>query len=243
MPTGEETMKNVAVIEDEASAMELLVSFLERFAKERGEEFNIFRFSRAISFLTNYKANYDIVFLDIELPDLNGMEAARKLRDLDRNVALIFVTNMAQFAVRGYEVDAYDFIVKPVFYANFALKLQRVLDHIRDMQGVRLSVSVDDGTVALSSSEIRYIEIMKHRIVYHTVRGEFYSHGTLKKIEEKLKDNYFVRCNNCYLVNLRYVSAVKDFTVYVGEEGLQISHPKKKAFLHALNEYFGGGVV
>ena len=235
-------MKNVAIVEDEKPAADLLVSFLTKYADKYREEFNIHRFSDSISFLTNYRPHYDIVFMDIELPDINGLEAAKKMREMDREVTLIFVTNLAQFAVHGYEVSAYDYIVKPVTYPNFVLKLQRALEYIKSKSGVKVYVPVDDGVVCLNSSEIRYVDIVQHRITYHTVLGDFLSHGTLKKVEAMFAGAPFVRCNSCYLVNLAFVTAVRDYELYLGDEILQISHPKKSEFLRSLNDYLGGGV-
>lgn len=232
-------MKNIAIVEDDCAAAEQISVFLEKFFAE--EPVHVNRFTASIQFLTNYKGEYDIVFMDIELPDLNGMETARKLRELDKKVAIIFVTNMAQFAVKGYEVGALDFIVKPLTYYNFALKLKRAAEYLRANEDAKVFVHVDDGFVTLNLSDIRYVEIIKHKIIYHTVHGDYHTYGTLKKIEESLAEHHFIRCNYCYLVNLRYVTSVRGFTAYVGEEELQISHPRRKEFLHALNDYFGGG--
>lgn len=234
-------MYNIALIEDDPGAMTLLKSHLETYAGAHNVQFNIKEFGKSISFLTNYAGNYDVVFMDIKLPDLNGMAAAKKLRELDKNVLLVFVTSLAQFAVEGYEVNAFDFIVKPVTYSVFALKMQRVLAQVDGNCSVKILISVDDAMLTLESSDIKYVEIMSHNIVYHTVRGELRSYGTLKKVEKTLENANFVRCNSCYLVNLKYVTAVKGFTAYVGGDCLQISHPRRQIFLRALNDYFGGG--
>ena len=235
-------MRNVAIVEDEKPAADLLVSFLAKYTEKYGEEFNVHRFVDGISFLTNYRPHYDLVFMDIELPDINGLNAAKKMREMDREVTLVFVTNMAQFAVRGYEVSAYDYIVKPLTFPNFVLKLQRALEYIKSKSSVKVYVPVDDGVMCLDSCEIKYIEIVQHRITYHTVLGEYLSHGTLKKVEALLAGAPFVRCNSCYLVNLRFVTAVKDFKLFLGAETLQISHPRRSEFLRKLNDYLGGSV-
>ena len=210
-------MFNIAIVEDDESATALLEQNLRSYGEEKGEQFNIFKFGGTVSFLANYPGNYDIVFMDIELPDLNGMTAARKLREIDKNVVLIFVTNLAQFAVRGKVVCG--------------------------KSGVKLLVSVDDAMMTIMSSDIKYLEIMSHNIIFHTVHGDYRSYGTLKKIEKQLTDAHFMRCNSCYLVNLRYVTSVKGFSVYVGDNCLHISHPRKQAFLRALNNYYGGGAI
>lgn len=232
-------MINVAIVEDESEAAEILTQHLKRYAEEKGTQFHTVWFNNPVLFLERYKASYDIILMDIEMPHINGMDAAKKLRDMDKSVALIFVTNMAQFAIKGYEVDAFDFIVKPLSYFNFALKLERVVERIKTREEIKLAVTVDDATRFIRAVDIYYIEVIKHSVIYHTVNGTFESYGTLKKIEPILGGAGFAKCNNCYLVNLRYVSGVKGFTVTVGKEELQISHPKKKEFLRALNIYLG----
>lgn len=235
-------MKNIVIVEDEKSAADVLTSYLDRYTKEKGVAFQSVWFENPIAFLTNYKPKYDLVFLDIELPDMNGMDVAHKLRELDDSVALIFVTNMAQFAIKGYEVNAFDFIVKPVSYFDFALKLQRVLERIKSIDGQKISVSVDDAVKCVYVEDIYYVEVIKHKVIYHTAQGNLESYGALKNIEPMLLDADFVRCNNCYLVNLRYVTAVKGFTTIVAGDLLQVSHPKRKQFVQALNNYLGGNL-
>lgn len=236
-------MKNVAVIEDEDEAADKLASYLLRYGNEHGEEFKIFRFAGAIPFLTNYNPNYDIVFMDIELPDLNGMEASRRLREVDHDVMLIFVTNMAQFAVGGYEVGAFDFIVKPVSYPNFALKFSRALNRLEKTKDIQVWINGKQGIKRIVSSRLKYVEVAKHTIIWHTVDGDITSTGTLKNVMEQLEGGTFAQCNQCYLVNLKFVSGVEGYKVVVGDEELQISHPKKKDFVRSLNLYLNGGGV
>lgn len=120
----------VAVVEDDEKAAATLKQYLTRYGEENQISFKIGMYSNAISILEQYSANYDIIFMDIRMPYLNGMDAAHRLRVLDSTVALIFVTSLTQYAVSGYEVDAMDYIIKPVNYYDFALKLSRVLKRI-----------------------------------------------------------------------------------------------------------------
>ncbi len=235
-------MRNVAIVEDEREASDLLRQYLERYAEESGgrERFNVTVYDNAVNFLTYYKGNFDIVFMDIEMPDLNGMEAAAKLRELDKSVILIFVTNMAQYAVKGYEVSALDFVVKPVSYTNFALKLTRAIDQLSLNGEKKIYVSGDDGLCVIRTTTLKYVEIMNHAIIFHTTEKDIKSYGNLRKVEEMLRGAPFVRCNSCYLVNLKYVTSVKNFVAVVGGDELQISHSKRKEFLAAIADYLGG---
>lgn len=236
-------MINVALIEDDDGAAEVIRKFLDRFTAEKRVKFNLARYGDAVGFLANFNSNFDIVLMDIELPDLSGMEAAKKLREIDKSVVLIFVTNMAQFAVKGYEVDAMDFIVKPVDYFVFSVKLQRALDRVTIGGEIKLRVKTENGVVGLLSSRIKYVESVKHIVVYHTTDGDYRSYGTLRDVELSLGASNFVRCNNCYLVNLRYVNCVRGYTAVVDGEELLISHPRRSEFVRALGNYLGSGNV
>lgn len=234
--------RHVAIVEDSPAEAELLRSYFARFTREHGVEFTLTCFASGEEFLNKYRPAYDLVLMDIGLPGHNGMETAAALRERDRSVTLIFVTNMAQFAVKGYEVDAFDFVVKPVGYSNFALKLQRALNKLDTRRDTEVLVTLSDSMVRLAASQIKYIEISGHRMVYHTTDGELYAYGNLKEVEATLGGGMFARCNNCYLVNLNYVRAVQGHTVTVGTDELQISRPRRKAFIQALNDYLGGGI-
>lgn len=242
----EESMINVAIVDDDEKVVDMLRSYLERFSKENDIEFQAESFGCAVDFLSAFTDRYDIVFLDIELPDMNGIDAARKMREIDGTVALIFVTNMRQYAINGYEVNADDFIVKPVPYFDFSLKLSRVLKKIGVREVPKIAIKNEGMTRYIAINTIRYVEVFRHRLVYHTCDGSIEARGSLNKIEPLLTANNFERCNSCYLVNLKYVMGIEGYTLFVGYgqnskkmDELSVSHPRKKDFIAALNKYLG----
>lgn len=235
-------VRNVAIVEDTQTEADTFRQYFKKYSAERDIEFRVTHFISAEEFLNKYRPIYDIVLMDIGLPKANGMEAATRLRKLDWTTTLIFITNMAQFAVRGYEVDAFDFIVKPVSYSTFSLKLHRALAKLNNRRDTEVILSTSDGIYRVSSAQIRYIEISDHKLIYHTTDGIIKIFGNLKEVESTLNSKMFVRCNNCYLVNLNHVYAIRNYIVVVGEDELQISRPRKKAFIQAVNNYLGGGI-
>lgn len=232
---------NVAIVEDDRTAMQRLCEMLDRFSETANVVFNKHCYGLATDFLENYAANTDIVFMDIQLPDLDGMTAAKKLREADRAVVLVFVTNFAQYALNGYDVNAADFIVKPIEYSVFASKLERIVCKIGDFDEVVLPVKTVEGlVVTVAASSLKYVEVMGHKLVFHTTHGNYSAVGNLYKAEERLAAARFVRCNSCYLVNPRFVEALNNYTTVVGGEELKISYSKRKEFRKAIVDYLGG---
>ena len=237
-------MLNIAVVDDEPEAVRTLENFIDRYCRGRGIECIVNRFNCPVRFLALFKPVYDIIFLDIDMPDMNGMDVARNLRKMDGEVALVFVTNMAQYAIRGYEVDADDFVVKPVKYGNLEIKLDRIIKKHGQKEKPHVTV-YDDGVLRYAPvADVRYVEVIKHSIVYHMTDRDYEKRGVLKNEEKLFADNGFAQCNKSCLVNLRYVLGISGYTLHLAKdkgsseyEELTISHPRKKEFVHVLNKY------
>jgi len=230
----------IAVVEDEDKAAELLISYIKRYEEEKGFSFEVIRYTNGLSFISDYKADIDILFMDIEMPHLDGMTTAQKLRELDEHVCLIFVTNMAQYAIKGYEVDAMDFVVKPVRYFSFSLKLDRAIKQRRRLEKAELVLPDKESAKRLVISDILYIEVKNHTLIYYTVSGDSVSvRGTISAEEENLRGRGFARCSNSYLVNLAKVTAVEKNTLLLDGKVLPISRTQKAEFMRALADFVG----
>lgn len=169
------------------------------------------------------------------------MSATIELRRLDKNVKIIFVTSLAQYAIKGYEVNAFDFIVKPVNYYTFALKLDRLMENYCEKDESSIIIKTNDSFVKTPVSEIKYIEVSDHKLIVHTINNDYETYNTLSNYLELLKNKPFALCNRCYLVNLKYVNKVNKDTVYIGENCIQMSRRKYKDFMNSLNKYLGNG--
>lgn len=234
-------MIHIAIVEDQQSEHIRIRECLDFISEKEKIAFDIREFYDALTFLGNYEPIYDIVLMDIEMPKMSGMEAAEKLRQMDENVILMFVTNMAQYAVKGYEVDALDFIVKPIEKYRFALKMLRAISRTAKRTENEILINAEGETVRIQASHIKYIEVIKHYVFYHTTDKVYKEYSTMKNAENRLGDNgNFVKCHRCYLVNLRYVEAVKQDAVVIGKDTLALSRPQRKAFLSAFANYIGG---
>lgn len=233
-------MKQIAIVEDEDKAAALLKEYILRYADESGQELAVTRFSDGEAFIRDYQPVYAVVFLDIQMPRKDGMSAAAELRGIDKNVSLIFVTNLVQYALKGYEVDAVGFLVKPVSYYDFSLKFKKALDIYLMNEERSFTVSSAGGICRISTDKLMYVEILNHRLIYHLVDDVIERTGVLSDVEQELHDFGFLRCNKCYLVNPKFVVKVKGYTVQVGSTTLQISRPRRAAFLAELTNWYAG---
>jgi DNA-binding LytR/AlgR family response regulator len=230
----------VAIVEDNLDSAEVLKKYLKRYSKENNVNIDVYTFEDGDEIVSFYESKYDIILLDIEMKRLDGMSAAKKIREFDKDVIIIFITNMPQYAIKGYEVKALSFLLKPVPYFAFSQEMNDSLEKISMRKEKHILLTTENGVIKLNIYDILFVETMKHYLIIHTKDDKHTIKLPLKRMEEELRDASFFRCNNCYLVNLDEVTGVKgDFVIVNGQE-LKISRPRKKDFLEALAEHFGG---
>lgn len=169
-----EGMIRIAIVEDDPAAKEQLKTYLEKYLNQQQEPCVINCFADGREIVEDYKPSYDLIFLDIEMEHLDGMSAAKQIRMVDKHTIIVFVTQMAQYAVKGYEVDAVDFILKPLDYFSFAFKMQRVMDLLALRKDVKVLMRSGSSWCAIPSSEIYYIEVLNHDLLIHAASGVLY---------------------------------------------------------------------
>lgn len=233
-------MYRIAIVEDEKEFRDQLQTYLRQYEVENQVSFQISEFEDGADILLDYKNEYDLILLDIEMPKLNGMDAAEKIRQMDEDVVLMFITNMVQYAIRGYSVGALDFVMKPITYYTFSMKMTRALKRVTKKEKTPLVLTTVDGIKTLHVKQIYYVEVQNRMLHYYTDEGEIVVRGTLQSIEEELKQYSFAKCNHWYLVNLEHVNEVNKNIVVVGPHEVEISRRNKASFLKALTEYMGG---
>lgn len=233
-------MHRIAVVDDEPTCQNRLTEYFAIYSNQSGEQFKIDCFCNGAEFLEHYQPSYQIVFLDIDMPGMDGMNTAKELRMMDEDVCVIFVTNLARYAIHGYEVNALDFIVKPVQYSSFAYKLEKALRFVARFREEKSVMLQFEGVMRkVNLSDILYIESDGSYILYHLVNDICRVRCSMKSAEQKLRGEGFLRCNHSYLVNLKHVTNISYDTITAGGTQLKISRNKKKEFLGGLAVYLG----
>lgn len=235
-------MYKILILEDEVPQLERLTGFLRRFGEENADfKYSVASYGSGVMFLTDYKCDADLIFLDIRVPDMLGIDVARKIRETDDSAMIVFVTSLAQYAIDGYSVDAFDYILKPIQYPSFSAKLRRILRVLGHRESeLTIEVRTREDVRRIRASEIIYVESSSHDIFFHTDGETCRQWGTLLAYEEKLRDAGFARINTSFLVNLKYVEAVRKDEVVAGGAVLPLSRSKRKEFLTVLAKYKGG---
>ncbi len=235
-------MLKIIMLEDQQDQADRLSAMLERYTQSHPAfVYSLQHYTQSVLLLTGYQCDADILFLDIQVPDMLGIDVARKIREKDPRVMIIFITMLTQYAIEGYSVGSFDYVLKPVRYEEFATKLDRacrVLAH--QSSDVTLEVRTKEEVRRINANDITYIEVANHDILIHTGTETIRQWGSLKQFEDQLAGAHFVRCNACYLVNLKYVRSLNGDTVRVHETDLPVSKNKRKDFLASLAQYKGG---
>ena len=230
-------MIHIALVEDEEEYRKVFLGYLRRYEQESGRQFRISVFPDGEDIISSYKADYDLILMDIAMRFMDGMTAAEKIRELDQEVVIIFITNMPQFVMKGYAVDALDYVLKPVNYFAFSQRIDRAISRMSRRREQYLTVPVRGGIRKLSVSNILYVEVQDHDLLFHTRNESILTRGSLAEVEAKLGNAGFFRCNKYCLVNLAFADSLQGIDLVVAGEHIQVSRAKKKAVLDALNNY------
>lgn len=228
----------IAIVEDDPKAANQLKKCIQHYAAKHQLTIDILLFNDGVQITSAYPDHLDVIYFDVQMPVMDGMTAAKKIRQHDPQVLIVFLTNYVQYAIDGYEVQAADFLLKPVtefsFSAHFDKLRARIGHHDRFV-----TVKHGDEIDKISLRDLYYIESAGHYLNYHTRDQVYKTIGSLKNADQELAADNFFRCNYGYLVNLALVTGVSNNTVHVGPFDLQISRSRKKDFMAALANYLG----
>lgn len=237
-------MYRMLIVEDTPAEADVLRGHLLRYAREKGLQFHVETLGSALEFINSSHAA-DLVFMDIQMPGINGMEAAQVMRTYDQATPIVFVTNLAQYAVQGYQVDAVDFVVKPVEYHDFAMRMDRAMRFVERNAGSTVALPTQDGVRVVRQRDISYVDMLKHDVIYHLADTSecLRERGSLKAAEAKLDAQSFLRISSGCLINMARVARIgRDSVVTDNGTELFFSRSQRRHALEKLANYVGGSI-
>lgn len=230
-----------AVCDDDPSIISLVTAYIHRICAEMGIDCRIFPFQDGEEILSDYPAALDLLFLDIEMPLVNGIEAGKEIRTQDPNVLVVFLSSHEKYAIQGYEVGACRYLLKPLTWERFCSSLRLPLEKHLSRQQQTLHIKNREGTYSFSGAEIYYAATTPHKTVdLHTQRGTVECFQTLTTLEKQLAPLGFFRCHSGFLVNFSYVHHIgKDFLILKDGTWVPVSKHRKKELMQAFAAYAG----
>ena len=233
-------MYRFAIVEDEEGMAHQIKAYIDRYFESDPHASSTVWFRDGMDFISDYTPTFDAVFMDIQMAQMDGMRTAERLRTMDQNIYLVFITQMVQYAVEGYKVDALSYMVKPISYFPFSVVMDKIMERIRHSENeVKLTIGTGNRLRRIGARDVYYIEVKDHYLCFHTKEGKFTEIGKLNDLERKLQDNHFFRCAKGVLVNLAYVTRLDGDNIWVDGDCIAVSKRRHRDFMAALNDYLG----
>ena len=229
----------IAICDDESSIREILKSKIEKYYFSCSIDFSIDCYVSGVELLKQQFDEIDVLFLDVDMPGLNGMETAGEIRKTNKSMLIIFLTAYSEFVFESFKVDTFRYLVKPLKDAELAEVLQAVQDRLYADDGKYLVFQFQNESYNVKYSDILYIEGMRDKIWLHCKDGTYRWRGALKKLIELLSGHGFFQVHRSFIINMDKIQKYSSQTVQMenGEE-VPISRYKLDAFKEEYIKYW-----
>ena len=232
-------MLKIALFEDEQLQRETIKNYIYKMFKGKEKDYELVEFESGEALLSNYPRNLDILFLDIQMGGINGMDTARKVREFDNNVEIIFITGIWEYVQEGYEVRAYRYLIKPIDFDNFKKQFDQCIKEVVKTNKDEILAVYKGETNKIEVNSIIYIETEGRNTIIHTIDNSYKSNIGINKLEKELVEKSFVRCHNSFIVNLQHVTKISQNSVSLNEYEVLVSRHKMKELKIRFTSFLG----
>ncbi|MDR0914800.1 MAG: LytTR family DNA-binding domain-containing protein [Oscillospiraceae bacterium] len=237
----------IAVCDDEKKCTDIILNYIDEYDKKGADvDFEIITFSSGTDLLNAYKKgeSFDVLFLDVEMPDISGIEVGTRVRKFDKNVIMVFITGYYAYISSSMQLGIFQYLLKPVQQEFFNEELDRIIKTYLQNTST-FQIRYKGNVVFKKIQDIIYIETYKHQYLNaKTADGDYQYVGKIKDEEKKLAGRGFVRCHQSYLLNMHYIQNYMPncFQLTNGEE-IPISKNCKPLALESFNKHMRGRFV
>ncbi len=232
-------MLRIAICDDEPAQTKYLTALVQRWASVRDCVLSVQSYASAEAFCFAWESGglFDMLLLDIQMPGMDGIALARRLRQRGGQLAIIFITAFSDHMDQGYEVGALHYLLKPVNAPKLNATLDRALEALARRRRT-VVLEIDGALEQIPVDEILYLEALSHTVMLYTTRKNYVIRQPIGHLEAYLGEGFF-RCHRSYLVGLRYIRRITRDTIWL-ENGqtLPLSRKRYEAANHALLSYF-----
>lgn len=233
----------IGICDGEQTVRSLLASFVERYRSETGTEIQLLSYSTGEKLLKNYLLDIDLIFLEIPLRKINGLEIATRIKQYDKQIRIVFLTKVMSYVLEAYDVGASNYLLKPLSYEKFCKELNRVLEQNSSIEGSYFLEQNRQGLHKIYFQDVRYIETAGKSVLIHTVNSDIPSNRQMKQFEQIFIDTPLIRCHAGYIVNLRYFQKVENFMITLTDgKQIPISRNRRAFVLSQIRQVYGDNI-
>lgn len=234
-------MIQVAICDDENIVCEQLSEYCQRWGSKHHQTVATRRYNSPEILLADYRDDMDILLLDIQMGSMNGLQAAQQLRALGKNVCILFVTNMRDYAIACYHVRPFSFLTKPLLYEEFELEFTSAVQNVMDARTRSLIFRTKEGICKIAVQKIEYIEVNDHMLTVGQTDGvQTACYGSISSIQGQLESQGFLRCHSAFLINQAFIRDIgRASLTTVSGKSIPISKHRRAALLAGIARYAG----
>lgn len=228
---------NIGICDDDKIILNKLKDFILNFNTDYN--INLITANNGKDFLNNIKrVNLDIIFLDIEMKGLNGIEIGTIIKSFNQNIILIYITGHTGYALDAFRVEALDYILKPIDENKFNPLFKKALNRLEEIKLIKINrkqlyFKYNREIISLNYNDIYFFEKVLNKIQIHTKENTYKSYLSIRELESKLDNNIFARCHEGYIVNIEKIKSIKENNLILKDinTSIPISRSRKKTLI------------
>lgn len=228
---------NIAICEDDEKQLQINKYYIEQWANLKKQQVDIVTYNSSENFLFDwrYDIEIDIVFLDIKMRAMSGMELAQHIRKINQEITIIFITGEADYVFQGYEVQALNFLLKPINKESVFKCLDTWFQKNMKQESNYLVIKKGKEIIRINYNEIYYFTSFDHYVDIHTINGVITFKEKMGNLEQKLPEERFCRCHRSYIVNVSFINQILKNEILLGNE---MRIPISKSRINKVYEIF-----